>query len=117
VAPVSRGWDLEVSTLLPRANYGSRQGRSLLNAPRIPGRAHQGGVDLRGVAGGGQVPDQMAIVSPAGNFEYRFLDFCLGEIAHCLEVEMRDVGQFVGRDHAIDNGRAVGLERLADGLA
>ena len=30
---------------------------------------------------------------------------------------MRDVRHFVGRNHAVDNGRAVGLERLADGIA
>ena len=30
---------------------------------------------------------------------------------------MRDVGQFIGRYHAVDNGRAVGLERLVDGIA
>src|ERR1700723_2270892 len=40
--------------------------------------------------------------SPAGDFEYRFLDFRLGEIAHRLKLKMRDVGQFVGRNHAID---------------
>jgi hypothetical protein len=30
---------------------------------------------------------------------------------------MRDIGQFVGRNHAVDNGRPVGLERLVDGIA
>jgi hypothetical protein len=30
---------------------------------------------------------------------------------------VREVRQFIGRDHAVDNGRAFRLERLADGLA
>ena len=30
---------------------------------------------------------------------------------------MRDIGQFVGRNDAVDNGRAFGLERLVDRLA
>jgi hypothetical protein len=57
------------------------------------------------------------LLSPAGCGEDCFLNFGLGEIADLLEVEMRKVGQFVGRNHAVDNGRAFGLERPADGLA
>ena len=44
--------------------------------------------------------------SPAGNREYLFLDFCLGVIFHFFQVDMRDVGQFIGRNDAIDDGRA-----------
>ena len=55
--------------------------------------------------------------SSAGHGEDCFLDFGLCEIADLLKVEMREVGQFVGRNHAVDNGRTFRVERLADGLA
>ncbi len=55
--------------------------------------------------------------SPAGHCEYHFLDPCLGEIFHLFHIDMRDVGQFVGRNDATDNGRAFGPERVVDGRA
>jgi hypothetical protein len=51
--------------------------------------------------------------SPAGHGEDCFLDLCLGEIAELFRLNMRHVGQFVGRNHAVDNGRAVGLSALS----
>jgi len=47
--------------------------------------------------------------------EHGFVDLCLGE-THSLEFKRRDVRQFVGRNHAIHDGRAVGFERLAGGV-
>ena len=55
--------------------------------------------------------------SPAGNCEYRFLDLRLGEIFGLFQIDMREVGHFIGRNDAPDDGRAFGLERLVDGLA
>jgi hypothetical protein len=55
--------------------------------------------------------------SPAGRGEDCFFEFGLGVIAGLFQLNMREVGQFVGRDHAVDNGRAVALESLVDGIA
>jgi len=55
--------------------------------------------------------------SPTGNCEYRLLDLCLGKVFDFSQLHMRDVWQFIGWDHAVDNRRAFRLERLVDGLA
>lgn len=47
------------------------------------------------------VPNAVRKISPA--------------IRNRFELEMRDVGHFVGRYHAIDNSRALGLQALVDG--
>ena len=55
--------------------------------------------------------------SRAGNCEYRLLGLCFDKIAGRFQRKMRDAGQFVGRNHTVDNGGAVGLGRLVDGIA
>jgi hypothetical protein len=47
--------------------------------------------------------------SLAGNRKYLVFDLGLDEIAHRIEPKMRDVGQFVRRNHAADNRRAIDL--------
>src|ERR1700691_6292560 len=60
---------------------------------------------------------QLACLSPARKCEYGFLNLCLGEILGLLQIDVREVGQFISRNHAAHNGRAFGLKRLIDGLA
>jgi hypothetical protein len=36
------------------------------------------------------------VLSFTGKCEYRFLDLCLGEICDLFQVNMREIGQFVG---------------------
>jgi hypothetical protein len=55
--------------------------------------------------------------SSAGNCQNCFFDLRFRVVAHRFLLEMRDVGQFVGRNHAVDDGRAIRLQRLVDGIA
>jgi hypothetical protein len=57
------------------------------------------------------------VLSAAGNCKYRLLDLCFGVVAGLFQLNMREVGQFVSRNHAVDNGRAIRLQRLVDGIA
>jgi hypothetical protein len=45
--------------------------------------------------------------SPSCNCKYHFLYLCLGEIFDLFQLNVRDVGQFIGRNHAVDNCRAL----------
>ena len=55
--------------------------------------------------------------SPSGNCEYHFLDLRFCEVFRLFQIDMREVGHFIGRDDAVDNGRPFDPERLVDGLA
>ena len=55
--------------------------------------------------------------SPAGNCEYHFLDLCLGKIFDPFQLNVREVGQFIGWNHAVDYRWTFRLERFFDGLA
>jgi hypothetical protein len=61
----------------------------------------------------------LAIVasSPSGSGNYRFFDFCLGDIGNLLQLNVGDIGQLICRNHAVDNRRSVGFKPLVDRLA
>ena len=60
--------------------------------------------------GADQVP------SPASNREYLFLHLCHGEVFGSFQVNVREVGQFIGWNHAVDYRWTFRLKRLCDGL-
>src|ERR1700751_3997324 len=54
--------------------------------------------------------------SPTGNCKYRFLDLCFGVITGLFQLNMREIRQFVSRNHAVDYGRTVGVEGFFDDI-
>jgi hypothetical protein len=55
--------------------------------------------------------------STTSDGNYCFLNFCLGHIGNLLQLNVRDIGQFVGWNHAVDDRRAFGFKPLVDRLA
>src|ERR1700744_3204677 len=55
-----------------------------------------------------------AKLSTPGEGEYRFLVLRSGVVFSLPELDMREVGQFVRRDDAVDNRRTVDLKCFAD---